>query len=321
MTPITKMDSWLKQKRCRVLDGALGTELEKLGIDIKSRLWSGKALFYSPETITQIHSSYIQAGAELILTCTYQLSDQGLKDLGIDDPDVYDRAVKLAKDAVDQNEGENKAKIVGSIGSYGAYLSGGEEYTGEYGAISKSELEEFHRVRLQSLLTNPDVDLIGFETIPNILEAETLVVLFNALATSLNVDKGYYMSFNCREESNQSVIADGTSIPEVSDRLSKLDVSRMYAIGTNCCSISTANGAVELFSKHTNLPLIVYPNSGERYDKTEKKWLPGECDQKITDIVVNWLQLNVKIIGGCCRTNPHFIRQLRDIVDNSSRSG
>ncbi|ANZ77353.1 BA75_04660T0 [Komagataella pastoris] len=314
------MDIWLKQKQCRILDGALGTELEKLDVDIKSTLWSGKALFHSPQTITQIHSSYIQAGAELILTCTYQLSDQGLKDLGINDPDVYAKAVKLAKDAVDQNEGASRVKIVGSIGSYGAYLSGGEEYTGEYGSIGKSELEEFHKTRLQSLLTNPDVDLIGFETIPNILEAETLVVLFNALASSLNVDKGYYMSFNCKEENNQSVIADGTTIPEVCNRLSKIDISRMYAIGTNCCSISAANGAVELFSRYTNLPLIVYPNSGEKYDKIEKIWLPGESYQHISDNVVNWLRLNVKIIGGCCRTNPHIIRQLREIVDNSSSS-
>src|SRR6516225_6188746 len=60
-----------------VIDGALGTELERLGCDLSGHLWSGRVLLHQPEQIERVHRSYLDAGADCITAASYQVSAEG----------------------------------------------------------------------------------------------------------------------------------------------------------------------------------------------------------------------------------------------------
>ncbi|HTF68515.1 MAG TPA: homocysteine S-methyltransferase family protein, partial [Edaphobacter sp.] len=67
----------------RVLDGGLATELERAGCDLASPLWSGEVLRTQPEKVLAVHRSYLQAGADCLLTASYQLSAMGFREIGL----------------------------------------------------------------------------------------------------------------------------------------------------------------------------------------------------------------------------------------------
>ena len=131
-----------------LLDGGLSNELEKQGCDLNHKLWSASMLEVNPEAIIQAHLSYLKSGAQCITTSSYQASIPGFMSMG------YDRAkaetfilksVHLAEEAIKRfiTSGFNgfKPLIAASIGPYGAFLSDGSEYNGNYG-ISDEMLRE-----------------------------------------------------------------------------------------------------------------------------------------------------------------------------------
>ena len=87
---------------CRVLDGGMASELEYLGADINGPLWSAHVLEESPEKIVAVHRAYIEAGADIIETASYQVSRMGYAEVGLE-PTSADaallRSVALAREA------------------------------------------------------------------------------------------------------------------------------------------------------------------------------------------------------------------------------
>src|SRR6202034_294805 len=83
----------------RVLDGGLATELERAGCDLASALWSGEVLRTQPERLLSVHRSYLQAGADCLLTASYQISAMGFREIGLTPP----AAEQAARDAIQQS--------------------------------------------------------------------------------------------------------------------------------------------------------------------------------------------------------------------------
>ncbi|OXG17053.1 homocysteine S-methyltransferase [Cryptococcus neoformans Ze90-1] len=130
-----------------VLDGGMGTTLETLGADISSALWGSEALRTNPDVIRKVHEGYVQAGADLVETATYQLTPQNLCDHLHCPREEAERilcsGVKLAASCITScsshnNEhnrivrGSNNSKIILSFGPYGSTLQPGQEYDGIY---------------------------------------------------------------------------------------------------------------------------------------------------------------------------------------------
>ncbi len=153
MNPITKR---LNKTRILVLDGALATELERKGCDLSHPLWSAKLLLDKPEMIRDVHLSYLEAGADCIVSSGYQASVIGFMKVGLSvekSQELYLDSIRLAVEARRVFDLRTKtteldpALIAASIGPYGAYLADGSEYRGNYG-IPEDELEHFQRVRI-----------------------------------------------------------------------------------------------------------------------------------------------------------------------------
>ena len=154
MDPI---ESVLKHHPALVIDGALATELERRGYDLKDDLWSAKILLEQPHAIKQLHYDYFNAGADCAITASYQATVEGFRRRGLNENEaiaLIQKSVQLAIAARDEfwgdesnHAGRSKPFIAASIGPHGAFLADGSEYRGNYG-LTEKELIEFHRPRM-----------------------------------------------------------------------------------------------------------------------------------------------------------------------------
>ncbi|MCX6041985.1 MAG: homocysteine S-methyltransferase family protein [Caldilinea sp.] len=143
--------------RVLILDGGLATELERRGADLSDALWSARWLVDDPEQITAVHLDYLRAGADVLITASYQASLEGFQRRGLQAEQVFrlwQLSVELALDAVAHFQREVQAVqrplVAASIGPYGAFLADGSEYRGDYG-VRCAELAAWHRPRMQVL--------------------------------------------------------------------------------------------------------------------------------------------------------------------------
>ncbi|KAJ4767319.1 Homocysteine S-methyltransferase family protein [Rhynchospora pubera] len=300
---------------CAVIDGGFATQLEALGADINDPLWSALCLISNPHLIKKVHMQYLEAGADVLITSSYQATIPGFlsKGLSIEEAEkLLQKSVKLAIEARDNfwthlqknpKDGYNRALVAASIGSYGAYLADGSEYSGGYGPdIELDKLKDFHRRRLQ-VLASAEPDLLAFEAIPNKLEAQAIVEL-------LNEEKVNIPSWICFSSVDGKHTPSGHSFKECLEILNCCE--RVPAIGVNCTSPHFIDKLIHELRKFTKKAIVVYPNSGEIWDGRAKKWMPSECfgDGNFEALALKWHESGANLIGGCCRTTPNTIQAI-----------
>jgi homocysteine S-methyltransferase len=292
---------------CLVLDGGLATELEKRGHNLDDPLWSARLLLSEPEAIQQLHTDYLVAGADIIITASYQATIPGLMARGLDETAaraLIQKSVELAIAARDQfwpaaaSEGRIRPLVAASVGPYGAYLADGSEYDGRYG-LSEDELYQFHRERWL-LLAGTAADLLACETIPSYLEARALARLLVETPARLA-----WFAFSCADGRQ---LHDGAPIRECAAFLD--GVLGVAAIGVNCTPPEHITSLIQEIRAVSQKPIVVYPNSGETYDAVHNCWLGDPQDFLVASRA--WLAAGASLIGGCCRVGPEQIRQLRD---------
>jgi len=300
---------FLKTFGTMVLDGGLATELEARGYDLNDALWSARLLLEDPDAIRQLHYDYLAAGADCVITASYQGTLAGFMKRGLSEAEAAGllcSAVTLAVDARDafwrqpsNRAGRLKPIVAASIGPYGAFLADGSEYTGAYD-LDEAGLAAFHRQRWR-LLNQTPADILACETIPSLIECRALLGLL------LDTPNRYaWFSFSCRDEQH---ISDGNLL---ADCLSLLDGhEQVAAVGVNCTAPEFIPGLLAEARAVTEKPLLVYPNSGEHYDVVEKRWQGRSDAGEFGQACVDWRAAGATIIGGCCRTGPEHIRQIR----------
>jgi len=301
--------TFLEQQGVLILDGGLATTLEAGGADLGGALWSARLLRDDPERIRAAHLAFLEAGADCITTASYQGSVQGFMSQGLTRQDAADLlvgSVRLALEARElfwglksNREGRVRPLVAASIGPYGAFTADGAEYTGDYG-MSMDELVDFHRHRWQ-LLAGAGADLLACETIPSLKETKALVEL-------LGERDGItaWFSFSCR---NGQEISDGSRLCEAVALLA--GQAGVAAVGVNCTDPSHITSLIRICREETDLPVVVYPNSGEAWDQERKCWRPGTACFDLPAMAQEWREAGATMIGGCCRVGPDEIRKIR----------
>jgi homocysteine S-methyltransferase len=281
-----------------IADGGLATELEARGNDLSDALWSARLLVDAPQEITAVHLAFFRAGATIATTASYQASFEGFAARGIGRDDtarLLRRSVELAKGARD--EAGVAGRVAASIGPYGAALADGSEYSGRYG-LSVAQLEAWHRPRLE-VLADAGADVLALETIPDVDEAEALVNLVRGLGRPAWLS---YTIDGTRTRAGQSLadaFAVATGVPEI------------VAVGVNCCAPGDVLPAIGL-ARETRKPVIVYPNSGERWDSGRRGWVgPSRFSSRLAP---QWVSAGARVVGGCCRVRPDDIADLTAAV-------
>jgi len=303
-------DHIIEKQGCVILDGALATELEKRGANLNHTLWSAKLLIENPALIKQVHLDYLHAGAAIITTASYQASFEGFAKEGYSKKEteqLMNLSVTLAREAIDEflnttPSAQSQAPLVAaSIGPYGAALADGAEYRGNYN-VSIEKLIEFHKDRL-ALLVKSNADILAFETIPCLEEAFAIKELLKRYPQSQA-----WVSFSCKDEAH---LCSGALFSEAVELLK--DSPNIIGVGVNCTAPQYIEALIKIAVAITHQYIIVYPNKGETYNSNTKTWEPTDnCHLSFVDNAQIWKAAGAKVIGGCCRTNPEDILQLKN---------
>ncbi len=294
-----------------MLDGGLATTLEAHGCDLDDRLWSATALLESPETIKEVHRTFLEAGADCIATVSYQATIDGFtarRCTARQARELIQLSAALALAARDEfwahkpnRAGRLRPLVAASIGPYGAFLADGSEYRGDYG-LDEAALHAFHAERWH-LLALTGVDLMACETIPSLPETRALLRLID------ETRQWSWLSFSCRDEGH---ISDGTDVREVASLCDT--IPWIAALGVNCVAPSLVTALLDTLSRVTDKPVLAYPNSGEEYDAMQKRWTGMATPERWP--LAEWRAAGAKGIGGCCRVPPDAIGAMRERLEH-----
>jgi homocysteine S-methyltransferase len=288
----------------RVIDGGLASELEYLGARIDGPLWSAHVLEDEPEKAVAVHRAYIEAGAECIATCSYQVSRMGYAEFGLGaeraDAALL-RAVELAREAAAAFP-ERRVVVAGSLGPYGAALHNGAEYHGNYDC-SFAKLVEFHRERIAVLAAATGAqapDLLAFETLPSLEEA---LAIGEALAPFPEL--AAWFSFTCKDGRH---VAHGERLSDCAAAAARFP--QTVAVGVNCTQPALMPALIGELRAASGKPVMVYPNSGEVWDAGARCWTGTGDPASFGAMAAVWFAAGAQLVGGCCRTRPAHIREV-----------
>jgi homocysteine S-methyltransferase len=294
-----------------VVDGGMSTQLTRRGQDISGNLWTGRALVDDARAVMLAHADYIAAGADVVITASYQVSRPGFVAAGLTAADAdaaLAASIGAARSAADASA--RPVRVAASVGPYGAILHDGSEYRGNYG-LSRQQLVDFHRERIDVLLA-AGPDLLAIETIPDVREAEALV---DVLA---DLDVPAWLTFSateggrtCAGQPIQEAVVVASSSPAV------------VATGINCTDPRLITDLVSRIRSAISLPIVVYPNAGGSWDAEDGEWHGGvsvdASDAFPSHVLADWRAAGAVAIGGCCGTDAATISHVARELHRSAR--
>jgi len=280
-----------------ILDGGMSTQLESMGHDISGNLWTARALLESSEAIVDAHRAFAEAGADVLITASYQVSRRGFIEAGLSAKQADEalvRSVELARKA------SSTAKVAASVGPYGAILHDGSEYRGNYG-LTREQLADFHRERIE-ILASAKPDFLAIETIPDVLEVQ-------ALADALEGNEiPAWITFSAKDGAHTCA---GQPIEDAVRAAERID--GITRVGINCTDPVFVPELIDRIRATTALPVIVYPNAGGTWDSATGLW-KGVTVDDIARNAAEWVEHGATWIGGCCGTDAAAIAAIRSAV-------
>jgi homocysteine S-methyltransferase len=289
-----------------MLDGGLATELEARGCDISGSLWSARVLREQPQEVERLHFDYYAAGANVAITASYQASYEGFAAIGIDAGEttrLLRSSVELACEARARYRRENPADrrellVAASVGPYGAITHDGAEYRGDYG-LSVDALVAFHARRF-GVLAGAGADLLACETIPVLDEARAYAKLLRDMPGTQA-----WLSFTSQDgerTSHGEPLVDCARLADATEGV--------VAVGVNCVRPEIVATAIDALRAGTRKPIVVYPNSGERWSAGDESWHGAPGKESLATLAAGWIAGGASLVGGCCRVGPAQIAEL-----------
>ncbi|WP_405790995.1 homocysteine S-methyltransferase [Streptomyces sp. NBC_00029] len=283
-------------RRAVLLDGGLSNQLAAQGCDLSGDLWTGRVLAERPDQVEAAHAAYARAGAEVLITASYQIGPGRAESTAL-----LHRSVDLAARAADA--ADHEVWVAASVGPYGAVLADGSEYRGRYG-LTVRELAAFHRPRIEALLAaGPDV--LAVETVPDTDEAEAVLTVLAETGAPA------WLSYTVADGRTRS----GRPLPGAFALAAASP--QVIAVGVNCCDPADVLPALEAAAAATAKPLLAYPNDGSVWNADTRTWhSPRTPAPWPTEA---WHTTGARLIGGCCRIGPDRIAALRSRLPGRPR--
>ncbi|MFV3012122.1 homocysteine S-methyltransferase family protein [Clostridium botulinum] len=268
-----------------IFDGAMGTMLQKLGLNISDLPEELNIL--EPKKIINIHKKYIEAGAKVITTNTFGANEIKLKQSKFSLESIIDKAIDNVKKAK-----ENKEILIAlDIGPIGQLLE-------PMGTLKFEEAYEiFKRQIVQGQKSGADIILI--ETMTDLYEAKAAIL---AAKENTNLPVFCTMTF----EKNKRTFTGCTPLSMVLT----LEGLGVDALGVNCSLGPNELGdIVDEIIKYSSIPIMVQPNAGLPTIK-EGRTIYNIKPKEFADFQRSIVEKGVRIVGGCCGTTDEFIREI-----------
>ena len=287
-----------------ILDGGVGTELEKRGVEMDAS-WCGSASM-NTEVLKKIHLDYINSGAEVITANTYASSRLMLDAAGLGDKfeEINLKAIQSAREAREES-GSDNILIAGSL-SHRFPIADGDVKSNP--AINVSQ-DKFFEVclELSSLLAGNGCDFIMLEMM---YHPDRIRSVFEA---AKRVEKPIWAGFSLRRSESGEIVSltDEVTVP-FEELLAATDGYDFDVMGVMHTSVDLITDSVKILRQIHKGPVMVYPDSGG--------WLSPNWDftsvikpQEFKLKAKEWKNEGVQIIGGCCGLSPEHIKQLQYI--------
>jgi 5-methyltetrahydrofolate--homocysteine methyltransferase len=284
--------AFLQNQEIILLDGAIGTELDKRGL-------MGRASnnLDSPKVVLEIQREYARSGCHALTTNTLTMNRIFIEthNLGIDVREVNRAGVELARQAAD-----NKQYVLGNISSTGQLLE-------PYGNYSESQFYDSFKEQAQ-VLAEAGVDGFIAETIFDLHEA---VCAARACKDNFSLPVIASIAFTTETKGGRTIM--GNSAEDCAKSLTEAGAD---VIGANCGDLDPAQMAVvvSILKSATNKPILAQPNAGKPRlvdDKTVFEMAPADFAAGIAEC----LQAGASLVGGCCGTTPEHIRAVAEMLD------
>ena len=338
MAKYGKLKSRLDRGEVVILDGAIGTELQAMGVPMDPASWCGPGNYTHTATVRQMHERYIRAGADIITTNTFNNLRPALEVSGHGEliREINTRAVDAALEAIDRAAGDKQVYIAGSIscripirdGRTGALL-GGTGYG--YGAsLSKEELRAYVDEQA-NVLAESGVDFFLIENLWADNESRAIATEA-AKAAGLPVWVAFTVSMAPDRQTVRMSSGDdrdyirGMGVPmwtsswrTVNDDMTLADgVSEIAALGPDVLGVfhskvDETTAALQVVLDQWTGPIVAYPDAGRTdYLETwqDKSIVNVESAAELTKKAAKWVGMGVQVVGTCCGFGPEYIRAL-----------
>ena len=318
MSEYASLRARIEGREVIILDGAIGTQLQRMEVPMSHDAWAAIALESHPFTVRRLHELYIEAGVDVITTNTYSSARHNLLPLGLGDKvhELNLRAVMLAQDARDRLAKERPVWIGGSVSNYGLMAGaepGWQEFQYFRGRVETTENQARANLREQAeILAGSGVDFLIAE--PTGSTVQRRWVIEACLATGLPVWSG----FKCRHDA-----ADGSlRVGYQSDEAFDAEFASLAALGGEVVTVfhspvDATDDALAVVKAHWNGPIGIYPEAertdyvdAHRDESMDTKLTPDEFAARAQ----RWVAQGVQVVGGCCGVELEYIRPLRDAL-------
>ena len=308
----------IENREVILLDGAVGTQLQRMGVPMSDQAWAGIALRDHSYTVRRMHENYIKAGVDIITVNTYPTARHNLEPLGMADmtAELNLRGVMLAQDARDHVAVDRAVYVAGSVSNYGL-LTGAEEGWREYTYFThRAELsEEQARANLREqaeLLAEAGVDFLLAESTGSSLQRRWVIEA--CVSTGLPV----WMGFKCRLDEGEDTVKVGyrshDPIMQEFEEIASLGGSVVTVFHS---TVEATDRALPLVREKWSGPIGLYPEADRRdYVATRRdEAVPTRVTpDDFVEQAMQWVGQGAQIIGGCCGIELEYIQPLREAL-------
>ncbi len=277
----------LDSKRIVLLDGAMGTELDKKGL-----MGRGRANLDAPQAVAGVHREYVQAGCDAIITNTLTMNRVYIETHGVDVSvrDVNRAGAELARQAAGDH------CVLGDMSSTGQLLE-------PYGTYTESQFDDAFREQAEAL-AQAGVDGLIIETVFDLREA---LCALRACQAVCNLPVIVCIAFQTDANGGRTMM--GNTAEQCARQLADAGAD---AVGANCGDLDPVQMSriVALLRAATDLPIAAQPNAGRPQligDKTVFDMEPSPFAEGVAQCV----RAGARIVGGCCGTTPAHIAAVR----------
>lgn len=280
-----------------IIDGGMGTELQRSGVPMDGKVWSGAAVLSHPDAVRNAHEDFIAAGAEVIIANTFAAARHMLESGGLGDRvrEINFNAVKLAQQAR-ENAAVGRVAVAGSICEW-APADDPRWNTPE--AVGSSVREQ------AEILAQAGADFFALEM------CERVDFSVAAIDAALEFGLPVWLGLSARrfaDRSTLSVFDDETlDFESLVERLARYQGMMMNVMHT---PVTDIDEALAIVRRYWMRPIGVYPESGYFTMPNWRFTDVIEPDQ-LVEMARQWVGGGVRMVGGCCGLGPAHIAALR----------
>jgi len=302
---IRRLETRLRTGATVILDGANGTELERLGARMDDGVWCARAIADFPELVHQVHRRYIDAGAHVITTNSYSATREAMQRHGLAEhfEDWNRRSVRIAREERDRSSRAESVVVAGSVGTYGLF-----------DRLDLATMSDHFRAQGE-ILVDEGVDLLILETLGS--TARTIKAIVRA---TRDLGVPVWVSVSCVQDRESGAVmlgieesAEASHVTSTYDPLADVVRETMSVGGSAVLMMHSVRDvtedAVRIMRAAYSGPVGAYPNAGYW---TRPNW--AFVDQVSPDEYLvdarRWIGAGASIVGGCCGVGVEHIRAL-----------